>query len=282
VKVVIDPEAGLCTGVRRAIRKAEEELAKSKEVFSWGQIIHNRLEVERLEKMGLRIVADNKLEELRGKKLLIRAHGMPGRFFQEARANGVQIIDTTCPIVRRSQRLVEEYFNKGYQIIIVGKKGHPEVIGLQGYCGGEAIVVLRREEIQGVDFNQKTLLLAQTTISPKDFRLIREYLQRRMPSLEAVDTTCREINSRYRRLIHFAREKDMMIIVGGKNSSNTKLLFELCRSVNPNSYWVESTGELNPNWFRGLQTIGISGGASTPYWQLEQIRNYIIKKGGGV
>lgn len=281
MKVVIDPEAGLCTGVKRAIRKAEEELAKSKEVFSVGQIIHNRLEVERLERMGLRIVSDDKLEELRGKRLLTRTHGMPRGFFQEAKAHWVQIIDITCPIVRRSQRLVEEYFNEGYQIIIVGKRGHPEVIGLQGYCGGKAIVALSREEIQGVDFNQKTLLLAQTTISPEDFCLIREYLERRMASLEVVNTTCREINNRYRRLIHFAREKDVMIIVGGRNSSNTKLLFDLCRSVNPNSYWVESSGELNPNWFRGVQTIGISGGASTPYWQLEQIRN-IIKKGGGV
>jgi 4-hydroxy-3-methylbut-2-enyl diphosphate reductase len=273
MKAIIDPKAGFCGGVKRAITLAEELLQQGGRLAVKGELIHNRLEMERLQALGLKYVDD--LEEVEDCPILVRTHGEDGAFFQHAQELDLETINATCPKVRRSQSVIRRAHQQGRQIIIVGRINHPEVIALQGHCEGQAIVVYKDDLPVQVDSQKPTLLIAQTTVAPEIFAEWQERLQRQMLDLEVFDSRCSFVTRRQKELAAFAAEHPAVVFVGGKNSSNTALLFNVCRQINPRSYFVENEGELDPDWFRHLDRVGVSGSASTPMWQLRRVADAI-------
>jgi len=282
MKVVIDDHAGVCGGVKRAIRLADEQLDNGGNLIALGPLIHNDVEIDRLKHKGLRIIDQNcvtngdfDLKEIKDKRLLIRTHGIGVKLRKNLEVAGIDIVDATCPIVRRVQKLIEEHFEEGYQIVIVGKKDHPEVQGLQGHCQNSAIVIPSHNNLGNIDFNRKTLLVAQTTISPKAFEQVREQLHEKVTELVVKDTTCNMIINRHQQLRKFAADCDIVLFIGGKQSSNTRILSEICRSVNKRTYRIESTLEIQKDWLKETDTVGITGGASTPRWQLQKVQDFL-------
>lgn len=281
-RVEIDPGAGFCPGVRRAIRQAEEEIRKGGDLAVIGELIHNRREIRRLEGLGIELVDQEALAEAQSlkaiapyRRLMIRAHGLPKKLYQRLQAEGYEVIDGTCPVVERSQRLVRRYFERGYQVVIVGKPHHPEVVALVGQVEGPVWVAMEPEDVQDLDPGRPVLLMAQTTIEPERFERIRQELENRVETLEVRNTICKAISGRHAQVRDFAARHDVVIFVGGRNSSNTKVLFGVCKSVNPRSHWIESEDEIERDWFVGAATVGVSGSASTPPWQLEQVARYV-------
>lgn len=285
MKVTIDKHSGFCWGVVRTVDIAEAELEASKnELYSLGEIIHNPMEIERLEKKGLKTVHHGDLENLRGKKVLIRAHGEPPETYRRARELGVEIIDATCPVVTKVQERIRKFFQQGYQVVIYGKKDHAEVIGLVGQTRGEAIVIRSLDEIDKVNFARKTVLFSQTTMDKGTFYRIKEELAKKVDELvvdtfedeaiefHAKDTICGQVSGRDRKLREFARQNEIVIFVAGRHSSNGKVLFEICREENPRTYFVENETELQSEWFEGVETVGISGATSTPQWLMERVK----------
>jgi len=278
MKIIIDPRAGFCGGVKRTIEMAEEVLKKQRRLFALGELIHNHSETQRLARMGLQVVDQSVLNQpsrVKETQLLIRAHGEPPETYDKARKQGIELIDGTCPIVIRSQQIAREYYRKGYQIVIVGKKHHPEVIGIAGYCNNEVKVVLTKKDVEQVDTNRKTFVLAQTTISREIFRKLTEAMKKRGVDLIYKDTVCRFISGREQQVQAFASRCDVVLMVGGKHSSNTKVLFQSCQQVNPRSHWIEEPKEIQPSWFKADDLVGITGSASTPHWLMEQTKQYI-------
>ncbi|MGC8748821.1 MAG: 4-hydroxy-3-methylbut-2-enyl diphosphate reductase [Candidatus Kapaibacteriota bacterium] len=292
MKVTIDENSGYCWGVVRTIEIAEKTLSENKngEVYILGQIIHNPKEVERLEKVGLKTIYHEQLQDLKDKnvKVLIRAHGEPPRTYEKAKELGIELIDATCPLVTALQNRVHKFYTEGYQIVIFGKPQHPEVIGLRGVCNDECIVIqTETEALEKVDFTKKTLFLSQTTMDKHLFHKIRQVLESKVKELQAYDnyreqlvvkdTLCRAVTGREENLQRFARENDVIIFVAGRNSSNGKSLFKICVETNPNSYFIEDINELQPMWFVNAQSVGITGATSTPRWYMEQVKQAIEK-----
>jgi len=287
LKVTIDKHSGFCWGVVRTIDIAEAELETSDELYSLGEIIHNPMEIERLEQKGLKTVHHADLETLRGKKVLIRAHGEPPETYRRAKELGVEIIDATCPVVTKVQERIRKFYQQGYQIVIYGKRDHAEVIGLVGQTRGEAIVIKSLDEIDRVDLSRKTVLFSQTTMDKETFYRIKEELEKRIEELvvdtfedeaiefHAKDTICGQVSGRDRKLREFARQNEVMIFVAGRHSSNGKVLFDICREENPRTFFVENEAELQPEWFEGVETVGISGATSTPQWLMERVKHRI-------
>lgn len=273
MKVVIDPRAGFCGGVKRAIATAEKLLSSGGKLVVKGELIHNRLEMERLCDLGLEFVDD--LNDAEHRPVLVRTHGEESGFFKQANELGIEIVDATCPKVMRSQRVIERAHNQGKQIVIVGRVNHPEVIALQGHCEGKAIVVKNEDEGKGINPDIPTLLIAQTTVSPEIFNTWQERLQKQMQDLEVFDSRCSFVTRRQKELSQFAAEHSVVVFVGGRNSSNTALLYQVCRNINPNTYFVENESELKSEWFKNHNHIGISGSASTPMWQLKRVADAV-------
>ena len=286
--VDIDPSSGFCWGVVRTIEIAEDELNNGGEVYSLGDIIHNPEEISRLEEQGLHTISLDVLPTMQGKKVLIRAHGEPPSTYAIAAEAGVELIDATCPVVTKLQERIRKYFDDGYQIIIFGKKDHAEVKGLRGVCNDECIVAKSIADLEGVvDLRRKTVLFSQTTMDKPGFNAMKEYLKERIAELvvdsaeeiaadfHAKDTICGQVSGRDKKLRAFAAGHDVMVFVAGKNSSNGKVLFEICRDANPRSYFIESPGELRREWFTDSERIGISGATSTPLWLMERVREAI-------
>ncbi len=284
MNVTIDKNAGFCWGVVRTIEIAEEEMQQSPELYSLGAVIHNPMEVERLEQQGLHIVKHEDFPRLEGKSVLIRAHGEPPSTYQLARKHNVTLIDATCPVVTKVQERIRRFYDRGYQVVIFGKKDHAEVIGLVGHTNGDAIVIKSVEEISSVDLNRKTVLFSQTTMDKATFYEIAGKLKEKIAELEvgtfeesaidfhAKDTICGQVSGRDKKLREFALQNDVMVFVAGKNSSNGKVLFEICRSANPNTYFVEQEGEVQKEWFTDDMNVGISGATSTPQWVMEEVK----------
>jgi 4-hydroxy-3-methylbut-2-enyl diphosphate reductase len=268
--IEIDEKAGFCGGVRRAISLVERALKNGEEIYARGELLHNRQEMDRLCDMGL-CVTDS-LEDVIGKRLFIRTHGESKEVLAEAERIGVDVVDATCPKVRISQEIIDKAHQEGYQIVIVGKERHPEVTALMGFCEGKGIVVYHPRDLDVVDQRQKTILIAQTTVPPEVFREVKETLVHMIPNLTIHDTMCSFVTNRQRELEEFARNYDVVIFVGGKHSSNSRMLFGVCRRINPKSYFVESADELVPLWFHKVGSVGITGSASTPLWQIENIK----------
>jgi 4-hydroxy-3-methylbut-2-enyl diphosphate reductase len=276
--------------VVRTVEIAEKTLSENHDgnVYILGEIIHNPKEVERLERMGLKTINHEHLADLKGEnvKVLIRAHGEPPSTYQKAKELGIELIDATCPLVTALQNRVKRFYDEGYQIVILGKPHHPEIIGLRGVCNDECVVIQSEEEaLEKVDFTRKTIFLSQTTMSKEKFHLIRQLLESKVKEIHSFenykeqlvvkDTLCRAVIGREDNLRKFAQENDVVIFVAGRNSSNGKNLFGICCQANPNSYFIEEIAELKPEWFRGVQKVGITGATSTPRWYMEEVKKAI-------
>lgn len=274
--VDIDPESGFCYGVIRAISRAEDYLASHQHLRSLGAIVHNSLELDRLRARGLEIIGLEDMERLpAGEVVLIRAHGEPPQTYQTARRLGLELIDCTCPAVLQLQGKVRETFARmeaiGGQVIIFGKRGHAEVNGLVGQTGGRAKVVGGVEDIEGIDFERPIALFSQTTKDPEEYRLLAEQIRSRArSSVDVYDTICRRVSQRYNSLKEFAVSHSVVLFVSGRDSSNGKVLYDLCRQANLRCHLVEQISDIVPQWFREGDTVGICGATSTPKWQLEE------------
>jgi 4-hydroxy-3-methylbut-2-enyl diphosphate reductase len=278
MKVYIDPNAGVCTGVRRAIRLAEENLESSGEIYALGELIHNRREVDRLAELGLKTIEREQLAGLNAipvKNVLVRTHGIPPQLKDELQRERMNVIDATCPVVKRLQQKVSDKYLAGWQIVIFGKQHHPEVIGLLGYCDNNAVVVQDERDFQKIDRKQKTFLLSQTTMPQQTFLALAEKLKAVVDNLETHDSTCKQINNRYEVVTAFSAKVNVVLFVGGKNSSNSKALCQACKSVTANSHHIESAEDIDRSWYLQNDIVGITGGASTPKWQLEEIKDYL-------
>ena len=282
MKVIIDDNSGFCFGVVRAISRAEEALAEGGTVYSLGDIVHNRVEVQRLEELGLQTVTHDDMEHLGGRRLFIRAHGEPPTTYARAEQLAIEVIDATCPVVAALQRKVKRAYDKmqeiGGQVVILGKHGHAEVVGLTGQVEGRAIVVENEADLEAVDFARPIYFLSQTTQSHALFEHILEVMRQRAADptqVEAVDTICGQVAGREERLSEFARSVDRVIFVCGRKSSNGKVLFEVCKRANPLSYNIEEASELQAEWLAGASTIGICGATSTPKWLMQRVADYI-------
>jgi 4-hydroxy-3-methylbut-2-enyl diphosphate reductase len=284
--VTIDPHSGFCFGVVYAIQMAEDELDKGGELYCLGDIVHNNREVERLEAKGLKIIDHDKFKTLSNKKVLIRAHGEPPETYKIALENNIELIDASCPVVLKLQnRIRKGYEESPGQIVLYGKKGHAEVNGLAGQTNGKAIIVNSIEDLNKVDFSKPIQFFSQTTQSTQGFEMMRREIVKRMKEanndselhLEANDTLCRQVSNREPQLKNFSANFDVIIFVSGKKSSNGKVLFEICKAVNPKTYFVSSEEEIDPVWFEGADKVGICGATSTPMWHMEVIAREIEK-----
>ncbi|HUU45762.1 MAG TPA: 4-hydroxy-3-methylbut-2-enyl diphosphate reductase [Acidobacteriota bacterium] len=272
--IIIDEKAGPCSGVRRVIRLTEESLAAGKATASLGKVIHNEVEIDRLKSLGLNEVDHSEFDRVAAggdpRELVIRAHGEPGAVYQRAQKLGITVIDGTCPVVTRSQRLARKYYDEGYQVAIIGKPMHAEVIGIQGHCNNEVRVVHDEHDIEQLDPDRPTYVLAQTTISDDMWYTLLQAVQRRVRDVSHRKTICAIVARRENDLRHFAATCDAVIFVGGRNSSNTRVMVDVCKSVNPKTYWIETTEEIETAWLDGIETVGVSGSASTPLWLVEK------------
>ena len=283
--VTIDAESGFCFGVTSAIRKAEEELQNG-QLFCLGDIVHNGQEVERLERLGLETIDYERLRELRGGRVLLRAHGEPPSTYDIARRNGVEVIDASCPVVKKLQDRIRETYrlHPEAQIVIFGKPGHAEVIGLQGQTGNTAIVVESEADLDKLEPARDVYLFSQTTMSVEAFRRIAEAIRGRVHGLlEYHDTICRNVANRVEKLQAFAREQDLVVFVGGEKSSNAKVLFGHCRNANSGTIFVSSPEEITCERLQQAagsvppetMKIGICGATSTPLWLMEECKKRI-------
>lgn len=283
----IDSNSGFCFGVVYAIQMAEDELAESGKLYCLGDIVHNNMEVERLKKEGLEIIQHSDLENLKNCKVLIRAHGEPPSTYETAIKNNIELIDASCPVVLKLQNRIregyEDILEENGQIVIYGLEGHAEVNGLKGQTKNNAIIVMNESDLDKIDYSKPIKLYSQTTKSTKGFFHMKKEIEKRIEesgsmgtvSFEANDTLCRQVSNREPQLLKFASAHDVIIFVGGKKSSNGKILYDVCKSVNPNSYFVSDPTELNSDWFTNINTVGICGATSTPMWLMEMVEKEI-------
>ena len=289
-QVEIDTGSGFCFGVTTAIRKAEEELAKGSTLYCLGDIVHNGMECERLRQMGLATINHEDLKQLHDAKVLLRAHGEPPETYALARKNNIEIIDATCPVVLQLQRRIKKQYDskddeqetKGKkQIVIFGKPGHAEVLGLVGQTENNAIVIASFEDVKRLDFSRDIYLYSQTTKSIDEFQRIIGYIKLNISpnaTFKSFDTICRQVANRMPSIASFAARHDLLLFVCGRKSSNGRVLFNECQRVNANSHLIEGPNEIDPSWFNDeLKTIGICGATSTPKWLMEECRDAILK-----
>lgn len=280
-KVEIDSNSGFCNGVVRAIQAAEQELDKGGRLYCLGDIVHNSNEVERLRKKGLITINHDELRELHNVRVLLRAHGEPPETYRIARDNNIEIIDATCPVVLQLQRKIKSSYatrqSEDDQILIYGKVGHAEVNGLVGQTEGKAIVLEDTSDLDKVDFGRRITLYSQTTKSVEHFAEMVHIIEERTQGndFEWHDTICRQVANRIPNIRAFAGSHDLVLFVCGKKSSNGKVLYEECRSVNPETYLVSDIEELNPAWLEGKSNIGICGATSTPRWLMSQFQDRV-------
>jgi 4-hydroxy-3-methylbut-2-enyl diphosphate reductase len=286
VKVEIDNGSGFCFGVTTAIKKAEEELAKGNTLYCLGDIVHNGQECERLKKMGLITINHEEFAQLHHAKVLLRAHGEPPTTYEIAKSNNIEIIDATCPVVLRLQKRIKQEYdnhngNPNKQIVIYGKNGHAEVLGLVGQTHGEAIVIENLSEVNRLDFSKDIRLYSQTTKSVDEFWQIVEYIKEHISpeaTFEYADTICRQVANRMPNIRNFATNHDLILFVCGRKSSNGKILFHECKQVNPNTYQIDQPEEINPTWLENACSIGICGATSTPKWLMEECKKVILQE----
>lgn len=279
LQIEIDNGSGFCFGVTTAIQKAEEELSKGNQLYCLGDIVHNGMECERLRKMGLVTINHDDMRKLHDVKVLLRAHGEPPETYELARQNHIEIIDATCPVVLQLQKRIKRQYEAGAaQIVIFGKKGHAEVLGLVGQTQSSAIVIESVDEVTKLDFSRDIFLYSQTTKSLDEFHRIIEYIQQHIsPSatFKSSDTICRSVANRMPNISQFASRHDLILFVCGRKSSNGKVLYNECLRVNPNTHLIEGPDEINHQWLKGIKTVGICGATSTPKWLMEKCRDAI-------
>ena len=288
MKITIDTYSGFCFGVVYAIEMAESILKNEGSLYCLGDIVHNNKEVERLNALGLKIIDHNDLHELKDCKVLIRAHGEPPSTYELALKNNIQLLDASCPVVLKLQHQIkggyEEIKQIDGQVIIFGKQGHAEVVGLLGQTNNSAIVVASFEDLEKIDFNKSIYIYSQTTKSPKAYQDITLEIEKRVKmstntNIKYIvnDTLCRQVSGREPQLKQFSTLNDVVIFVSGKKSSNGKMLYESCKNENQNSHFISDIDELNPDWFLGVNSVGICGATSTPRWLMESVQKAIEK-----
>ena len=282
--VEIDNDSGFCFGVLSAIGKAEDELRHGGRLFCLGDIVHNGIECERLQGLGLQTINHEQLSSLKGAKVLLRAHGEPPSTYQTAQRNGITLIDATCPVVLKLQqhihRQYQELDTSTGQIVIFGQKGHAEVLGLVGQTDGTAIVIESADEIDRIDFSKDIFLYSQTTKSAASYSQLIERIAQRVPADRKFihnNTVCGQVSHRRENIREFASRHDVILFVSGRKSSNGKVLFSECLNVNPKSYMIESKEDIDFKLLDGAQSVGICGATSTPKWLMEECRDYILK-----
>ena len=280
MKIEIDNNSGFCFGVMRATTTAESELSKEQPLYCLGDIVHNGQEVERLTKLGLTTIDHTQLAQLQNARVLLRAHGEPPHTYELAHKNNITIIDATCPVVLKLQQKIKQAYNNHpeAQIVIYGKIGHAEVIGLEGQTNGNAIVIEDENDLHKINFNQPIILFSQTTKSIEGFNKLVEIIKTKITDnlhFEYHDTICRNVANRIPNIKEFASQFDVVLFVAGAKSSNGKVLFNECLSVNPRTYLVSSAEELNPEWLKDVESIGICGATSTPKWLMETIKQKV-------
>ena len=280
--IEIDDGSGFCFGVTTAIKKAEEELARGEKLYCLGDIVHNGMECDRLRDMGLITINHDEMRQLHNAKVLLRAHGEPPETYELARKNNIEIIDATCPVVLKLQKRIKEQYdeNNDRQIVIFGKKGHAEVLGLVGQTQSRAIVIESSDEVTKLDFSRDIYLYSQTTKSLDEFNSIIEYIQTHIsPSatFKSFDTICRSVANRMPNISKFAAKHNLILFVCGRKSSNGKVLYNECLRVNPNSHLIEDPKEIDSSWLEGIDSVGICGATSTPRWLMEQCSEAIQK-----
>ena len=314
MKVNLDrTSSGFCIGVQGTIHVAEEKLARSGSLYSLGDVVHNEVEVKRLEAQGLETIDIPAFEKLRDAEVLIRAHGEPPSTYETAAKNNLKITDTTCPVVSKLQNTARLLHQLGYQVIIYGKSSHPEVIGINGQCDNRAVIIKHPDlcdaaEIAPLDLERRTALISQTTMDVPGFYELKASLEKLfaensdenaswmairdiditaemtgvkpMPQLVYKDTICRQVSSRNGKLRDFALANGCIVFVAGRKSSNGQVLYNICRDANPRSYFIEDVEEIDPSWFVAedgsrVQSVGICGATSTPMWLLEKVASYI-------
>ncbi|MEH0154931.1 4-hydroxy-3-methylbut-2-enyl diphosphate reductase [Limibacter armeniacum] len=289
MKVTIDEKSGYCFGVEFAIQMAEEEMEDSGSLYCLGDIVHNSMEVDRLYKKGLRVIDREEMKDLRDCKVLIRAHGEPPETYRLAIENNIELIDASCPVVLKLQNRVKGAYDRAKQIngqvVIYGKPGHAEVIGLTGQTQDDATIVSCIEDLEAVDFSRPVVLFSQTTKSTKGFYSLKAEIEKRineangesahLEMFDANDSICRQVSNREPQMEKFSQANDVIVFVSGKKSSNGKALYNVCLSFNPRSYFVENETEVDPSWFNPEDKVGISGATSTPMWLMEQVKQHI-------
>jgi len=277
LQIEIDSGSGFCFGVTTAIKKAEEELGKGHPLYCLGDIVHNSMECDRLRRLGLITITHDDLQTLRDATVLLRAHGEPPETYATARRNNITIIDATCPVVLRLQQRIKTRWqeSQSQQIVIFGKPGHAEVLGLVGQTGGEAIVIERYEDAATLDFSRDIYLYSQTTKSLDEFHRIIDYIEAHISeeaTFQWFDTICRQVANRMPNVSAFAQRHDLILFVSGRKSSNGKVLFNECLRVNPNSHLIEGPADIRHEWLEGISTVGICGATSTPKWLMEECK----------
>jgi 4-hydroxy-3-methylbut-2-enyl diphosphate reductase len=291
MKVDIEQGSGFCFGVENAVTIAEEALRGGERVYCLGEIVHNDIEVARLTSLGLQTITYEMFEKLRDCKVLVRAHGEPPSTYEKARENNITIIDATCPIVRSMQEKIRKVAElsrqeKG-QIVIYGKEGHAEVIGLMGAAGPGGILVTGRHDLGRIDFTRPVFLFAQTTRSKTEYEVVTEIIRLNLEKeseshpgnvLKVHNTICRQVSGREPLLRDFAQQHDVVIFVSGRNSSNGRMLYEVCRKENARSHFISSPEELDIKWFAGARSAGVCGATSTPRWLIQKVADLITER----
>ena len=286
LQIEIDNGSGFCFGVTTAIQKAEEELQQGNKLYCLGDIVHNGMECERLKEMGLITINHEEMRQLHNVKVLLRAHGEPPETYELAQKNGIEIIDATCPVVLQLQKRIKKQYDANSQqpaansqIVIFGKKGHAEVLGLVGQTHSEAIVIEHFDDVTQLDFSRDIYLYSQTTKSLDEFHRIIEYIQQHISpkaTFKSFDTICRSVANRMPNISQFAARHDLILFVCGRKSSNGRVLFNECLRVNPNSHLIEGPDEIQAQWLEGITSVGICGATSTPKWLMEQCRDALM------
>jgi 4-hydroxy-3-methylbut-2-enyl diphosphate reductase len=279
LSVTIDKASGFCFGVVYAIDMAEDILEQENYLYCLGDIVHNDEEVKRLTDKGLRIIDHDQLQHLHDEKVLIRAHGEAPSTYELALNNNLILIDASCPVVLKLQNRIKSSHDEDEQILIFGKHGHAEVIGLQGQTNGKAIVFQDIAELDHVDLPSKFTLYSQTTKSTDKFYDIKDQLINRGYEVKANDTICRQVSNRYSDLEKFVVNYDVILFVSGKKSSNGKVLYDVCRKFNSNSYFISNVEEIDSSWFSQNNRVGICGATSTPMWLMEEVKSYLLNQG---
>ena len=291
MEIEIDENSGYCFGVEFAIQMAEDEMEEGGELYCLGDIVHNSKEVERLHNKGLRTITREDLKDLKDCKVLIRAHGEPPETYQIAIENNIELIDASCPVVLKLQNRVKNAYDrvkkKNGQLVIYGKPGHAEVIGLTGQTANEAIIVTGEEDLDKVDFSRPITLYSQTTKSTKGFYDLKFIVEQRISEkgllsiaedFSANDSICRQVSNREPHMERFSQKHDVILFVAGRKSSNGKALYNVCLSNNSRSYIIESEKEINFKWIKSDDSVGICGATSTPTWLMEQVANFLKKR----
>lgn len=284
VKIEIDSDSGFCFGVVKAIHKAEEELTLGKGLYCLGDIVHNSLEVERLKQIGLTTIDPEKYSHLHNARVLLRAHGEPPLTYEKAKKNNIEIIDATCPVVLHLQQQIKQQYKllktnpEHQQIVIYGKNGHAEVLGLVGQTEGHAIVVEELKDVKKLDFNKDIYLYSQTTKSLDEFRKIINYINQHISPcahFKYYDTICRQVANRIPNIRNFASTHDLIFFVSDPKSSNGKMLYSECRQVNSNSHFIYNKEKIDLSLLNNIKSIGICGATSTPKWAMEEISDFL-------